>query len=78
MRSSRGLGRGDSPKMKFFAVLALIACSIAFVVKSSGSDGPSGPISGAPVATISTGEVVQIEEHLEDGTWTLIEYTADW
>ena len=64
--------------MKILGVLVLVALSIAFVTKSSAPAGPSGTISGEPVAFISKGEAVNIDDHLEDGTWTLIEYTADW
>lgn len=30
------------------------------------------------VATISHGETVDLEEHLAPGTWTLLEFGADW
>jgi len=30
------------------------------------------------VATISHGETVDLEDHLVPGTWTLLEFGADW
>lgn len=30
------------------------------------------------VATISHGDTVDLDEHLEPGTWTLLEFGADW
>ena len=37
---------------------------------------PSTAASDFP--TISTGEVVQLSEHVRPGVWTVFEYTADW
>ena len=30
------------------------------------------------VKTISHGETVYIEDHLDEDTWTVVEFTADW
>ena len=38
--------------------------------------GSSG--SNQKIATISTGERVEIASHLRAGTWTVVEFTADW
>jgi hypothetical protein len=40
--------------------------------------GPSSPGSQGKIVTISTGEAVDLAPHLRDGTWTVVEFTADW
>lgn len=30
------------------------------------------------ISTISHGEQVEIEDHLVNGQWTVVEFTADW
>ena len=58
-------------------VVAAIVGVVAFVRRT-----PSLPTTSVDaktaVATISRGETVNIEDHLEPGVWTVVEFTADW
>ena len=67
-------------------LLVLLAIGVAgvagFVVFDQNQErAPSSagkPIDRSPVSTISTGESVNIEDYLEDGVATVIDFTAPW
>lgn len=64
------------------AAVVLVFLGMAGAVVFSemgGSERPRAPVSaGAKIATISNGEPVEIADHLTDGAWTIVEFTADW
>ena len=68
--------------MKWLAVVAvLIVVGLVGIVithdsRTGSSPGSSG--GGEKVVTISHGEAVTIEDHLTRGTYTIVEFTADW
>lgn len=56
-------------------VLAYASCSDS----RTGIDLPTTKMDPTDlVATISHGETVDLEDHLVPGTWTLLEFGADW
>jgi len=64
-----------------FAVVWGIGIPVILSKREAGSR-PLGPVAGVPegadVVVISTGEEVDVNEHLVDRQLTLIEFTADW
>ncbi len=73
--------------MKWLLVFAVIlSAGLAGVVflheRGSGSASGSGSVSGSGAAekimTISSGETVDIDEHLADGVRTVVEFSAVW
>jgi len=68
--------------MKWFAGFAVLAvlCLVGIVGmhQAKRSSSPSMPVSNSTekIATISTGETVDIGQHLTSGTWTVVEFTA--
>lgn len=64
--------------MKKLLILApLVVAGVTFLVPRD--PGPSERLAANElVATISRGEDVDLEAHLEPGKWTLFEYGADW
>ena len=58
---------------------ALVAGLAGIVLLHERSSSPTAVApSGGKVATISSGEAVDLESHLRPGTWTVVEFTADW
>ena len=55
--------------------LVLVAGLVGVVVTH---DRAGGGTDGAKIATISTGQKVDIDAQLRDGIWTVVEFTADW
>ena len=54
-------------------LLGLVAIIARHETSSTGSAS-----SGENTATISTGQTVELNDHLAAGTWTIVEFTADW
>ena len=61
----------------FAAVVVLGLGGVMFTHKR-GSSSSSAPGVNQKIATISTGETVDLAPHLRAGTWTVVEFTADW
>ncbi len=65
-------------------ILILLAVAGVVVAVALPGDGGSRRVGGggggsaALVDTISTGEEVDVEDYVESGTMTVIEFTADW
>ena len=59
-------------------VVLMLALGGFMVMHNSGGGPSSGTGSHQNVATISTGEAVDLAPHLRAGTWTVVEFTADW
>ena len=56
------------------AVTVILGLGGIMVTHESG--GPAG--SHAKIQTISTGRTVDLAAHLRAGTWTMVEFTAEW
>ncbi len=60
----------------------LIGIAVAVILGLAGimftheRGGPAG--SHAKIQTISTGRAVDLASHLRAGTWTVVEFTAEW
>jgi HAMP domain-containing protein len=78
----------DSRNMKQVILLAIVVfaafCGLV-VMRETGRRTDSAGRSTAEVfsskarkATISTGEAVEIEDHLAPDKWTVVQFTADW
>ena len=64
--------------MKWLIGLAIVAVlGVAGVVVTHETSNSSST-SGSKIATISTGERVDLASHMRAGTWTVVEFTADW
>ena len=68
-----------------FAAIVVVAFGGMVMVRESGrrEETPKRPQhrqlqSSGPVATISRGENVPLENHLDRSKWTILEFTADW
>ena len=63
-------------------LLAVAGVVVAVALPGGGGSsrvgGGGGSGSAALVNTISTGEEVDVEDYVESGTMTVIEFTADW
>ncbi|MCZ6573401.1 MAG: hypothetical protein O7C98_09585 [Planctomycetota bacterium] len=62
-------------------LLLLAVAGVVVAVALPGGGGSrrvGGGGSAALVDTISTGEEVDVEDYVESGTMTVIEFTADW
>ncbi len=62
-------------------LLAVAGVVVAVALPGGGGSrrvGGGGGGSAALVDTISTGEEVDVEDYVESGTMTVIEFTADW
>ena len=62
-------------------LLAVTGLVVAVALPGGGGSrrvGGGGGGSAALVDTISTGEEVDVEDYVESGTMTVIEFTADW
>ncbi len=62
-------------------LILLAVAGVVVAVALPGGGGSSrvgGGGSAALVDTISTGEEVDVEDYVESGTMTVIEFTADW
>ncbi len=60
-------------------LLAVTGLVVAVALPGGGgSRRVGGGGSAALVDTISTGEEVDVEDYVESGTMTVIEFTADW
>lgn len=58
---------------------ALVLGMVGIVVKHErGGSTSSAAGSHEKVATISTGAAVDLPSHLREGTWAVVEFTADW
>ena len=58
-------------------VIGFVGIVVTHESRTGGSSGSSGAAaSGAKIATISHGEEVTIEDHLNAGGYTLVEFTA--
>lgn len=73
--------------MKLFigivAIVATLVLAIWFMSPGDASSGrapggASGKVTDDKIAVISKGERVTIEEHLKEGRFTVVEFTADW
>ena len=67
--------------MKWLLALgAVLVLGLAGVVVSHerGRSPSTGAGSGNKIVTISSGEEVDLNSHLRPGTWTVVEFTADW
>ena len=59
-------------------VVILIGLGGIIVTHERGGASSSALGSQQKIATISNGETVDLAPHLRDGTWTVVEFTADW
>jgi len=57
-------------------LLALGILALAGVVFLG--DDSSSEVASERIRTISRGEEVEIAEHLDDDSWTVVEFGADW
>lgn len=73
--------------LKVFSCVALGAVVLAGVALVSKAESPGRTVGGggsttvgtADVETISRGETVTLEDHVqEDGVFTIFDFTADW
>lgn len=68
-------------RARTFGILLLLVAA-GFVLWPKGRDLPARPTERLDpdelVATISTGEAVNLDAHLAPGKWTLVEFYADW
>ena len=60
----------------FAAVVVLGLAGVVVTHEMRSSSSASG--SNQKIATISTGERVDLAPHLRPGTWTVVEFTAEW
>ncbi len=60
----------------FAAVVVLGLAGVVVTHEMRSSSSASG--SNQKIATISTGERVELAPHLRAGTWTVVEFTAEW
>lgn len=65
--------------MRRLAAFALL-CFTAGCGLAAAPELPSGPRLGEAelIRTVSKGQAVDLDEHLEDGSWTIIQFTAPW
>lgn len=68
-----------------FAAIVVVAFGGMVVLRESGrrEEAPKRPQlqqlqSTGAAATISNGETIKLEDHLDSSKWTLLEFTADW
>ena len=74
------------PWMAIVIVVATLAVGLAIMAPrrdASGSDSSKGGSVGSAatdekIAVISSGKKVEIAEHLKEGRFTIVEFTADW
>ena len=64
-------------------VVLLLAGMVGFVVHHQSNKQPVGALvasgsPGAKVETISHGEAVDLQKHLVEGQWTVVEFSGDW
>jgi len=67
--------------MKWLIVLGtalVLGLGGVVVLHESGRSPVQFASSDEKIATISTGDEVDLEAHLRPGTWTVVEFTADW
>ena len=71
----------DCDCMKLLIALTVAAVlALAGVMFTHERGGPSTSAAGSHqrIQTISTGRTVDLAPHLRDGTWTVVEFTAEW
>ena len=62
------------------ALTVAVVLGLAGIIVTHERGGSSASTTGsqAKIATISTGQTVDLAPHLRDGTWTVVEFTAGW
>ena len=68
------------------AAIAMLVLTVGIVVfDDDGSDVsldskslPDSKMTGELIETVSHGETVDVDDHLVDGRWTVVEFYADW
>ena len=58
--------------------ILLVGLAGIVVFHERGESPSSESPSSGKIATISSGEEVDLESHLRPGVWTVVEFTADW
>lgn len=71
------------PWMAIVIVVATLGAGLALMAPRHSEPQATGGAMGSAatndkIAVISTGKRVEIAEHLKDGRFTIVEFTADW
>ena len=72
------MSAADSSFMSRLLKLVPMLALVLALVPSSCSNTTTKLDPATLVATISHGDTVDLNDHLVPGTWTLLEFTADW
>ncbi len=59
-------------------IVVAVILGLGGIVFTHERGGPSASGSHAKIQTISTGQTVDLAPHLRAGTWTMVEFTAEW